>query len=709
VNEGSYPVVATTSSRVGKEAEHSSSGPVLWAIGLSTLFILSVVLLSVGIATPAALLYTVGTFLLFMLPGVFVMPIFFENDSGICMERTIIGGVFGLAISSYVAVVVGFLHGWSPKALVLAIAGLCGGCAALGRVFRGRLRLRVRQWTGIDYSILAGMATVLVLFTASPFLHVGKLTSHGYAYTWLYGLDFLYRSDVIAAMTTKLPPDLFWMSGVPLRMYLVGYAMPAFAYAASGKAIALHSVLLLMTLGFGLLLLGCLYVFLRTLFAEVKVLLSALFIALCGYSYYWVYDAVKAVLMKPGQRFQFHDGVSHLFQRTFLVEPQAALATSLLLIVLTMLALARYRLNDWALAVFLGLCLGISFGTEALQSVAVIPWFGLFYLGRLTLAKGSLRDEYGPFLTAVGSCGVVCGSFFLLGMYQRSTSHLVAFGLNTWVLKFGLAYFPIEFGPLLLLGLWGLARWWRGSREDFGWPILLFGAVVMAEVLFLVPLPPPRMADRLLPLVLLPFAAYLVRELWSAHSERSARLLVTTAILAALPTFFTDIYCTSNINNIYYTRYVRVEDKQACDWIRQNLPEIAVIQGDYNYFVGGPDRGLYLSLISSFAQRPQVLGWFSGAAILVDGGWQIARERRADVEQTLRSNDLSSLSRFIQKYSVDYLYVGPFEQGKYKQLLPLLQGAPGQFREVYSRNGVSIFRCLARLQVATAQHGDSRQ
>jgi len=707
MGESSYQIVATASPRVGSEAEQSSSSGSSWAIGLSALFILSLFLLSLGIASPAAILYTLGTFVLFMLPGLVVMPVFFEDDPGIRMERTVIGGVFGLAISSYTAIVVGFVHGWSPRAIVLALVGLTCACAALGRVFRGRLRLPVRKWTGVDYSIFAGMATLLVLFTAVPSLHVGKLTSHGYAYTWLYGLDFLYRSDVIAAMTTKLPPDLFWMSGVPLRMYLVGYAMPAFAYAASGKTIALHSVLLLMTLGLSFLTLGTIYIFLRTLFSEAKVLLSALFIAVCAYSYYWVYDLVKSILMKPNQRFQFHDGVSHLLQRTFLVEPQAALATSLLLIVLSILALARYRLNDWALAVFLGICLGVCFGTEALQSVAVIPWFGLFYLGRLVLAKRSLRDEYGPFLAAVFSCGIICGSYFLLGMYQHSTSHLVTFGLNKWVLQFGLAYFPLEFGPLLLLGVWGLARWWRGSREDFGWPLVFFGAVTMTEVLFLVPLPPPRMADRLLPVVLLPFAAYLIRDLWLAQSKRSTRLLVTAVILAAIPTFFTDIYCTSNIHDIYYTRYVRVEDKQACDWIRQNLPETAVIQGDYNYFAGGPDRGLYVSLISSFGQRPQVLGWFSGAAILVDDGWRIARERRADIEETLGSDDLSSLTHFIQKYSVDYLYVGPFEQGKYQHLLPLVRSAPEEFREVYSQNGVSIFRCLSRRQPTAAQDGDA--
>lgn len=695
MSESTLPAVATTYPQASKEAEPSISIPVRWVIAVWTFFIASFGLLSVGIANGAAILYTAVTLALFMLPGFLVVPAFFGSDPGVRPLHAIIGAVFGIAVSSYVAIVVGFLYGWSPKAISVAIVGLSGVCAGIGRILRGRLDLRVRKWTGIDWIILAGMGIVLVLFSASPSLHVGKLTSHGYAYTWLYGLDFLGRSDYITAMTERLPPDLFWMTGIPLRMYLVGYAMPAFAYAASGRAIDLHSVLLLMTLALSFLMLGCLYIFLRTMFSELKALLSAVFLVLFAYSYYWLYDVVKAILMKPGQRMQFYDSVSHLFQRTFLVEPQAALATSLLLIVLSMLALVRYRLNDFAMAVFLGICLGVSFGTDAMQGVVMIVWFGLFYLGRILLAKGSLRDEYGPFMAAVVSCGIVCVSFLLLGMYQRSTSHLVRIEFNRWLAEFGLAFFPIEFGPLLFLGAWGVVRWWRGSREDFGWPLLLLGGVAMMQVLFLEQFPNPRtrMADRLLPIIFVVFAAYLFRE-WSPKRWRSARLAVAAMILAAVPTFFTDIYFTSNVNDVYNTRYVSVQDKQACDWIRQNLPETAVIQGDYNYFAGGPDRGLYLSLISSFAERPQVLGWFSGAATLVDNGWTVAKERRADIGEMLRSNEVSSLVRIVRKYAIDYIYVGPFEQEKYKGLLRLLQGAPDQFREVYSRNGVSIFQYL---------------
>lgn len=695
MNQNSFPITAPPLSERTAPSELFRALPFPWVIVLWTLFLLSLVFLSIGIAGYTAIFYSAVTLMLFALPGPFLAPVLVGGAPELRPIRVILGAVFGITLSSYVAIVMGFRYGWNPKRISLAIVALTLLCALVGRIFRARFGLTLRPWTFTDHAILSALGIFLVLFSARPALHVGQLTSHGYAYTWLYGFDFVYRADVIQSMTLHLPPDWSWMTGVPMRMYLVGYALPAFAYTAAGKTIALHSVLLLTTLFFSFLLLACLYLFLRTLFAQTKVLLFALFAALFASSYYWVYDAAKAFLIGPNPGFRVYGSVSHHLYRMLLVEPQAALATSLLLIVLTLLALVRYRLNDYVVAAFCGVCLGISFGAEAMQGVIAIAWFGIFYFARFLFRKSSLREELGPFLAAVLSCGLICGSFFLLGMYQRSTSHLTPVGVNWWIVKFGLPYFLLDLGPLLLLGVWGILSWWRGAREDFGWPLLSLGAVVLLQVLFVLQRPAARMADRFLWLVLLPFAACLFRDLWAAPAKRLARSLAVVLVLLAIPTFFTDIIFTSANNNVPETYYVRPEDMQACQWIRRNLPETAVIQGDYNYFAG-PDRGLYMSLIASFAQRPQVLGWATNAAFVVDNGAALARERRLDIEAALASRDVSSLAAFARKYSVDYLYVGPSEQAKYPQLLPLLRSAPAQFREVYSQSGVSLFRSLAQ-------------
>lgn len=675
----------------------SSPKTVIWsAIALWAVCLVGLGVVSANLADRTAIVWTAVTLLLFMLPGLLVTPIFFGNRPGARMESAIVGAIFGLGMSGYVAIVVGFRYGWSPKAIASAILALSALCAGAGRVFKGRVCLPVRSWTGPEHCILAAMCTVVVAFSALPALHVGKLTPRGYAYTWLYGLDFVARSDYATAMTTRLPPDLFWMTGNPLRMYLVGYTTPAFAFAASGRTVSMHAVMLLTTLCLSIFLVMNLFVLLRALFSDARVLGGAAFVALIGYSYYWVYAAAKAAFMKSGHRFDFHDGVSHLLQRSFLVEPQALLATSLLLVVLSVLAFARYRLNSLPMAIFVGVCLGIAFGAEGVQGMVMVGWFGLFCLGRFLFVRTSLREELRPFVAAVASCGLICGSYFLLGMYQRSTSHMMWIGFDPWILKYGLAYLPIEFGPLLILGIWGAMSWWRGGREDFGWPLLLLGITALIPVLLIrTPAPTPaRMVDRLWPVVLTAFSAYLMRELWVPRGARKAVLAAATLVLAAVPTFFTDIYYTSNVGDLYDTHYVLPEDMEACNWIRHNLPETAVIQGTYNY-TASPDRGLYSSLISSFAQRPQVLGDYSAAAMLVADGWPLATQRRDEIDSTMSSGNLESLLRFVQRYSVAYIYAGPVEQRKFKSLLPLLQNAPAEFQEVYSKDGVFIFRVLA--------------
>jgi hypothetical protein len=675
----------------------AGSPKIMWSvIALWVVFLVGLGLVSTNLADRTAIAYTAATVLLFMLPGLLVTPIFFGKGPGARIESAIVGAIFGLGISGYVAIVVGFRYGWSPKAITLAILALSALCAVAARIFKSRVSLPVRRWTAPEHCILAAMCTVVVAFSALPALHVGKLTPRGYAYTWLYGLDFVARADYATAMAAKLPPDLFWMAGTPLRMYLVGYTTPAFAFAASGKTVSMHAVMLLTTLCLSIFLVMNLFVLLRTLFSDARVLAGAAFVALIGYSYYWVYAVVKATFVQPGHRFDFHDGVSHLLQRSFLVEPQALLATSLLLVVLSLLALARYRLTGLPMAIFVGVCLGLAFGTEGVQGMVMVGWFGLFYLGRFLFVRTSLREELRPFIAAVASCGVICSSYFLLGMYQRSTSHLMWIGFDPWILKYGLAYLPLEFGPLLILGIWGMLSWWRGAREDFGWPLLLLGfTALMAALLIRTPAPTPaRMVDRLWPVALTGFSAYLMRELWLRRGARKAALAAAAFVLAAVPTFFTDIYYTSNIGDLYDTHYVLPEDMEACNWIRYNLPETAVIQGAYNYTVP-PDRGLYSSLISSFAQRPQVLGDYSGAAMLIADGWPLATQRRDDIESAMSSGNLESLLRFVQRYSVAYIYAGPLEQRKFKRLLPLLQNTTAEFQQVYSKDGVFIFRVLA--------------
>src|SRR5260370_42466352 len=101
------------------------------------------------------------------------------------------------------------------------------------------------------------------------------------------------------------------------------------------------------------------------------------------------------------------------------------------------------------------------------------------------------------------------------------------------------------------------------------------------------------MADRILPIALLVWVGCLFRDLYEDASHRGRLYLAWGLVLIAIPTFFTAIYFTSNMTDVNETRFVSVSDRKACDWIRRNLPNTAVIQCEPQYLADiGGDYGL---------------------------------------------------------------------------------------------------------------------
>ncbi len=654
-------------------------------------------------------LLTAAGLSIFALPGLFAGLSLFGRRAYRCPESLIFGSALGIGLSSTAAVAVGYLAGWSPSPILMAIAVLSALCALLGKAYWNRPLLPPpRRWESWEYLLLAGVMLVLTGFVAMPFMNVGRITAYGYAYTWLFGYDFLLRADYTSAMTIGFPPNSLSLAGEPLRMYLVGYALPAFIYSASDKGVPLHAVMQLTSLGLNSILYCCLYAFLRVFFSSKRVLISTAFVSLFGYSYYWLVSLAKRIVLNPthppelqrlGHELLKYGNVSHIFTRLVLVEPQAVLAFCLLLLVLFALELNHYEIDGYPLALCFGATLGIIFGTDALWGLIAMVWFGIVLLARLLTAPSQRGRRFGFLATAVASCGLVCFSFFALGMYQFSSGHELSFSPYWWLFKFAPLYFPVEFGPLLLLGVWGFMLQWRRHRLGISNPLVIFLVIALFQVAFVQVsvLPRERMADRILPIALLVWVGCLFRDLYEDASHRGRLYLAWGLVLIAIPTFFTDIYFTSNVTDVNETRFVSVSDRKACDWIRRNLPNTAVIQGEPQYlgYIGGYNvrQELFISLIASFAERPQVLGW-NYASEQVPNGEKIVEQRARDLREMLSSNDRITLVNVIQKYGINYLYVGPYEQMLHPALLSTLERTPQDFQEIYSADGVHIFHVL---------------
>jgi hypothetical protein len=655
------------------------------------------------------LFLTTTTFILFCLPGILVGTRLFGPVSWKRPEGWILGSVFGLVSSEFVVLMSSYVLGWKISKLLAALAIFYIISVALTRfTLKRRIILTSPEWALRDYSILFAAILAFLIFAALPFFNFGRLTSSGYAYSWLFGFDFILRGSYAASITLGMPPDFLHLTGNTFRYYLVSYTAPAFAYSLGNKNTPVMYLLLSYTLITDLLFIVSLFIVLRHFVRNYRALGWTAFIAMAAYSYYSFYSFVHLALLNLPQSggifgknhilfsyFSYND-VSHLFQRPMLVEPQAITGLCVLLCIIYVLEVLCYALTRYDLAFVLGLGLGIIFGIDALLGLITMIWVGTLYFVRWFRDGRTLVSELGPVCFSTLVCASVYLSYFAVGMYRASDSGQLYVRTYWWIIRYAPVYFPLEFGPMFILGMWGLWRFRKRNHPQLSVSLTLFAVVVLAQVVFLGVgvLPRERLADRILPIVFLVWTGLFLEDVFTIERNRWIRIAAVLLIFAAVPTYFTDIYFTSAIHDPNRTSYVTPADMRACEWMRRNVPEAAIVQSEPNYFgkfsVVGPQLVYPISLIPDFAERRVIVGEWYVAGTLLAQSKQIEEVRAHDIRDMFSARDIREVLRVVSKYSIDYLYIGPLEQNKYPQILGVLQSQPTFFHEVYSRQGVHI-------------------
>ena len=660
------------------------------------------IVLSVRLAPALGVVSTFSAFFLMALPGIFIGIALFGWDLRRHPESLIFGVPIGLMLSGYVALMLGFLKHWSAPSITIALLIL----TALTSLYAMRQRrfpplLRLRPWKPADFTVLGGMGLTVLGFVAIPFSRVGELTPDGHAYTWLFGFDYLMRAAYAASITMGLPIDHIHMAGVHLQMYLVGYVLPAFSYTLCGETAHLQAILLVAEILLDLAFVACLLAFWRLFAESAKALLLTAAIALIGYSYYgWFIIAhhldsflPASLATKLDAQFAF-GSVSHIYQRLFMIEPQAVLALSVFLFVMTVVLSSDRRLG-FPVCCFLGLAMGVEFGIDAWLGVTLAAWFATVQLMRLW-AHWSDRRIWLQSLLVAAIAGSLWASFFVVHMVGLSSGSLLTVRPYWWGFKFGILQYVIEYGPMLPLGLLGLWSLWKKNRF---WALALGLIAVMAvfQDLFIgiAYLPHFRSGNRLLPIVFLAGAAWLFEHV---KFTNAGKWLALAAIVLAVPTLVTDIVGASNVSNRYDTYYVKSADVRACEWIRTHLPLTAIVQSRPDYvgdFQVSPSlRGENeLSLIPEFAYRRSALGAEYSARSVCAGCDRLAYLRESDLDTMFRARDAATIESMTSKYKIDYLYVGSFLESQYPNFLRVLETS-SQFVEVYDQDSVHIFRVV---------------
>ncbi len=669
---------------------------------LLTLVAIFAIALSFWLSPALGVIATFSAFFLMALPGVFIGMALFGWDVRRQPESLIFGVPLGLMLSGYVALMLGYLGHWSVFAIITALLVMVtlAGLFAL-RQRRSPLLSTLRPWTASDFSVLGCMGLVVLGFVTIPFSRVGELTPFGHAYTWLFGFDFILRAAYAASITIGLPIDHIHMAGVPLQMYLVGYVLPAFSYSLCRQAVHLQAILLVTEVMLDLVFVSCLLAFWRLFAKSARALAATAIVALISYSYYgWLAIVHHFARLLPASlavrlESQFAFGsVSHLFQRLFMVEPQAIFALAVFLFVLTVVLSADRGLG-LALSCFLGLAIGIEFGIDSWLGLTLAVWFAVIQLMRLW-GHWAILELWLQSLLVTSIAGILWSTFFVVRMVGLSSGSLVSVAPYWWGLKFGVLQYVFEYGPMLLLGLLGLKSLWRSNRlRAFSLGLIAAMAVFCDLFVGVGQLPHFRIGNRLLPVILLAGVAWFFEH---ARLTRARKWLVLAAIALAVPTFMTDIIGASNILNRQATAYVSAADLKACEWIRIHLPTAAIVQNRPDYvgdYLVPPSAGLgqELSLIPTFALRRSALGEEYSARSVCAGCDNLVKLREADLDTMFRAPDATEVISMTAKYKIDYLYVGPWEHSEYPNFLGVLSASP-RFSQIYDEDSVHIFRIV---------------
>jgi YYY domain-containing protein len=184
------------------------------------------------------------------------------------------------------------------------------------------------------------------------------------------------------------------------------------------------------------------------------------------------------------------------------------------------------------------------------------------------------------------------------------------------------------------------------------------------------------------------------------ESSRGARALVRYAWLIAffalvfvgmvypvlaIPSKAGNFKGKPTLDGMAFLQNVRADDYAAIQWLQENVPGMAYMVeatgGSYS------DAGF----VSAFTGLPTVLGWdfhqYQWRGNTIESG-----KRQPDIAQIYQSSDSSQVLTLLDRYDVQYVYVGPVEKRKY-ELPPHVAERFGHFLDkVYEGGGVSIYR-----------------
>lgn len=636
---------------------------------------------------------TVSVYILFVFPGVLYL-----NRRGLSNIDSVLYGIpLGLCISGLIVMTSAVVTKWSLGALITAY-GVVLCALVLGTYRKGTIHIEEnsgRENHSIPRYVFV-LIFIFVLLVFVPLFLAGRLTPDGYAFTGLFGHDFILRAHYSSALARSVPLENFFFGGQLItNYYLLWNTLPATVYKLLGMSGDIRRIVSIISIlnvpVFLLLVFRSLAGFIQNKQNALsdarkrKILLLSFGVILFSYSYHWAFFFFKKAVdfWNIGRLNQYADQMGFLSQswlRDFLFEPQLVLALMMMLLIMRIM---RWE-NSWSR----GLLIGIILSGIALSDLPAFFIFGSAYF----LFRGwrFIREREKIILvdggTSVGTGLVIAWGMVLMGIFSvQEYSNSIIVRPYMAVIVLSPVFLMLHFGGTAITGALGMIRKVREDEQVF----MLFLTLTSLFFMFFVTETLDgntflRKSIQIMRLPIVLFTAYYLVHV----SVRRWFVTVIVLLVLAVPTVFTDVYAVTRGGVSSETTYVTPAEMEAAQWVRRNTPEDAVVQSKIDY----PGHFDY-SLTVCFGERKAALAhWW--IAYLLYPNKDAIQERAEKIKSIFRTEDDGERYAAARALHIKYLFIGDKERGSFPGCETKVTRDAGHFRRVFGNEEVRIYEVL---------------
>ncbi|MDD5722595.1 MAG: hypothetical protein PHY29_02520 [Syntrophales bacterium] len=641
----------------------------------------------------------------FLVAAIFASPgfFFFVCQGSRALVAAIYGIPLGVAYSSLVVTVCVALKGWNLTLL---------SCSYIVSIFFiVYISKRIRQQAEIlleanTFSLeesypIWGLFAVISLYVALvtiPLLNVGKLTEYGYAYTGLFGHDFVIRGLYAVAASQNVPIDNFYFAGHHLKnFYLLWYILPAAIYKAMSGLCNIKDVLIIMSLGsvpvFFLLLCAVSPHFMKEEKSEVtdkgkrrKRFLTIIVVPFFAASFHWIYALVKLfvqevypfpLLMEYTKELGF---LSQTWFRCFLFEPHVMLVI--------MIAMVIIVISENGPSYMRSITIGVLLSAMALTDSITFLIFGLSYFIYQIVCSAAAKEKFVVrdlvVTLAVGLCCLLVMMYLdILGFAKYSNK--ILFELNLKILVALPFLLFLTLGVIPVTAYLGIKLSKHTMKTIFA--LLMTGIAVLFLTCITDALEGNVVLRKSLYFVRMPLFFLSIQYVYSMNKGIFNKVIIFLMILA-LPTVVTDVWATSGIYKGAGTIYITPGEMEASSWIKTNTTRDSIVQSmiEYEY----PGKFGY-SVTIFFGERKAALGLWKGAKMFYPN-YDAIRDRASAINTIFSTEEPKKRQELLAELNIDYVFIGEKERARYKDCEKYFTADKTNYEKVFDNAEVSIFR-----------------